>query len=120
VKFFSCVEGDCMEGAGMNDGDLICVDSEVRPAVGDIVWCIVDGRDSVKAYLGKHGAVHSVSTRYRNRIFQQAHFVSTEDIRGVVLACYGPPRWERIPRPPLTEDNLHGGDFTLALPGKET
>jgi len=52
--FILRVSGDSMEGAGILDGDLITVDTKIRPTHGLIVVAIVDGCYTVK-YLRRKG-----------------------------------------------------------------
>lgn len=50
ATFFVRVQGDSMDGAGINDGDLLVVDRSLRPASGDVVIASVDGDFTVKTY----------------------------------------------------------------------
>ncbi|MBI1858044.1 MAG: hypothetical protein HYR97_02890 [Candidatus Melainabacteria bacterium] len=52
--FMLRVSGDSMIDAGIHDGDLITVDTKIRPTHGLIVVAIVDGGYTVK-YLRKKG-----------------------------------------------------------------
>jgi repressor LexA len=50
------VEGNCMESAGINNGDVVFVDPrEARHR--DVVVALVDGRSMLKRYLVENGVV---------------------------------------------------------------
>ncbi|PWL00589.1 DNA polymerase V [Pantoea allii] len=46
--YFVRVSGESMTGAGINDGDMLVVDSALRASHGDIVVASVDGEFTVK------------------------------------------------------------------------
>jgi len=48
ATFFARVDGDSMQGAGMNDGDLLVVDRSLEPRDGKIAVCMLDGEFTVK------------------------------------------------------------------------
>jgi DNA polymerase V len=48
ATFFVRVSGDSMEGAGINDGDILVVDRSLAPASGRIVVAIIHGEFTVK------------------------------------------------------------------------
>ena len=46
--FYLRVEGNSMEGAGINGGDIVVVDKSLQPKSGDIVVAAVDGEFTLK------------------------------------------------------------------------
>ncbi len=53
--FILRVRGESMINAGINDGDLVIVDSKKTPRTGDIVVALVDGQNTVKTYINNKG-----------------------------------------------------------------
>lgn len=49
------VRGDSMTDAGINDGDMVIVDSSKKAANGDIVVALLDGENTVKRLAEKGG-----------------------------------------------------------------
>ncbi len=48
TTFFARVKGDSMQGAGLNDGDLLVIDRSLEPENGKIAVCFIDGEFTVK------------------------------------------------------------------------
>ena len=48
ATFFVKVKGDSMEGANINDGDILIVDRSLKAKSGSIVIAVVDGELTVK------------------------------------------------------------------------
>jgi len=48
ATFFARVNGDSMQGAGMDDGDLLVIDKSIEAYDGCIAVCFVDGEFTVK------------------------------------------------------------------------
>lgn len=48
ATFFARVNGDSMQGAGMDDGDLLVIDRSIEAYDGSIAVCFVDGEFTVK------------------------------------------------------------------------
>lgn len=103
-KFCAFAEGNCMEAAGINDGDCLEIDTNKAPQYGDAVLVHLDGKEAVKQYLGKLGNMHSVGTQYKEPLcgVQVGYFVP--EILGVVTACFR-KQWdiETRPRPEMPE-----------------
>ncbi|SEK24672.1 LexA family protein [Parapedobacter koreensis] len=51
ATFYAKVTGDCMEGSGIHDGDLLVVNRSLTPANGDVVVGVMDGDFILRAYL---------------------------------------------------------------------
>ena len=51
--FYARVSGNSMEGAGLNDGDLIIIDRSLNPENKKIAVCYLDGEFTVKRILKK-------------------------------------------------------------------
>lgn len=50
ATFLWRIAGDSMQGAGIFDGDLACVDRSLTPADGSVVVAAIDGEMSIKRY----------------------------------------------------------------------
>lgn len=48
ATFFARVNGDSMQGAGMDDGDLLVIDRSIEAYDGSIAVCFVEGEFTVK------------------------------------------------------------------------
>ena len=48
ATFFARVDGQSMQGAGLDDGDLIVIDRSKEPENGKIAVCFIDGEFTVK------------------------------------------------------------------------
>ena len=55
--FSLTVRGDSMIDEGINDGDIVIVEKDARPRVGDIVAANVDGEWTVKYFSQKNGQI---------------------------------------------------------------
>ena len=117
---FFCVQGTCMEAAGIEDGGYVLIDFTKFPKPprhksrgGDgsydcclckLMACRGEGSVGVKAYSGKWGALHSIGTRYTQEgnphpPFQEGWFA--DKIYGAVIASYtkhGQLIWQRDPK----------------------
>ena len=108
----SIVTGNCMEGSGIYDGDMVIVDYDRFPRPGDACACacpyVLDGGPLIKKYDSRIGEnLFAVSTNYDfgGQIFglngeMQGGFFC-DKIYGVVVACMTPDkglRWEIDPR----------------------
>lgn len=67
------VSGNCMEGSGIYDGDIIIVDFGRAPRIGDPCLCEIDGRFKLKKLLQVHpSGLFTVGTNYnRERLFEE-------------------------------------------------
>lgn len=91
------VSGDCLEGAGVNDGDILVVDLRKMPRQPlykdkhgvdrrDICLCMA-GKEPIlmfKEYMGIFGGYPMVGTKYKDRL---NHAFPTILIYGVVQEC---------------------------------
>ncbi|MDG3582651.1 MULTISPECIES: LexA family protein [Galbibacter] len=56
ATFYARVSGQSMEGAGLDDGDLLIIDKSLEPIDGKIAVCFIDGEFTVKRLkIGKEG-----------------------------------------------------------------
>ena len=88
---YHVITGDCMEAAGICDGDIVVLDRTLRPRMGEICACSVDGTEMVKEYL----CPGFVGERRKGRVIQRSY--AAEEILGVVV---GVLKWRE--RPPET------------------
>lgn len=128
------VVGDCMERAGIENGGWVAVDFSHMPRAPkhgkdgyiDACLCLAVWPETrsptvmVKAYSGRWGAQHMVSTRYDNwkdGDYRMDVGLFAEEIYGVIFACWdrnGKMKWHCDPahfptKLPLTSA-VHGGD----------
>lgn len=52
------VAGESMRDAGINDGDIVVLDSSLSPKPGDIVVAVIDGETTVKYLTMKQGRAY--------------------------------------------------------------
>ncbi|MDA7698735.1 translesion error-prone DNA polymerase V autoproteolytic subunit [Flavobacteriaceae bacterium] len=48
ATFYARVAGESMQGAGLDDGDLLVIDRSLEPADNKIAICFIDGEFTVK------------------------------------------------------------------------
>lgn len=48
ATFYARVSGESMQGAGLDDGDLLVIDRSMEPKNGKIAVCCIDGEFTVK------------------------------------------------------------------------
>ena len=48
ATFYARVSGDSMQGAGLENGDLLIIDRSIEPSNNKIAVCFVDGEFTVK------------------------------------------------------------------------
>ena len=48
ATFYARVSGESMQGAGLDDGDLLVIDRSLEPADNKIAICFIDGEFTVK------------------------------------------------------------------------
>ena len=58
AKFYARVDGESMQGAGLNDGDLIVIDRSEEPKNGSIAVCFLDGEFTVKRLKLKNKEIY--------------------------------------------------------------
>lgn len=56
-SFLLKVTGNSMINAGINEGDIVIVCTDLEPRVGDVVVALVDGQSTVKTYMVRNGQV---------------------------------------------------------------
>lgn len=56
-SFMLKVTGNSMINAGIHEGDIVIVCSELSPKVGDTVAALVDGQSTIKTYTMRNGQV---------------------------------------------------------------
>lgn len=80
------VAGDSMIGAGINEGDLLLVDTSIAPVSGKMVVAVVEGQSTVKYLELRKGQAWLVPA---NPAFKELRLDPEGDalITGVVLHC---------------------------------
>jgi repressor LexA len=81
--FILRVRGESMINAGINDGDLVIVDSKKNPKIGDIVVALVDNQNTVKTYMSKNGKYY---LQAENPEFENIYPEGELIIQGVVTS----------------------------------
>jgi repressor LexA len=56
-SFLLRVTGNSMLNAGIHEGDIVIVCTDLEPRVGDIVAALVDGQSTIKTYMIRDGKV---------------------------------------------------------------
>ncbi|WP_434634593.1 LexA family protein [Chromobacterium sp. CV08] len=86
ATFMVRVKGDSMEGAGIDDGDLLVVDKGLTAHHGDIVVAVVDGEFTVKRLHQKRGccALMPENPAYLPIVMEEGQELQ---VWGVVTAC---------------------------------
>ncbi len=95
------IHGDCMEGAGIKDGDTVMFAEDRFPKNGSVCVCSCPyrhkGDPMIKEYDRQRApGVFYVRTHYKNTIMQSG--ADCDKIYGVVIACLSPEgivKWSR-------------------------
>ena len=58
ATFYARVSGDSMQGAGLENGDLLIIDRSIEPSNNKIAVCFVDGEFTVKRIKIESKIVH--------------------------------------------------------------
>ena len=58
ATFYARVSGDSMQGAGLDDGDLLVIDRSLQPQHDKIAVCFIDGEFTVKRLKVDKDAVY--------------------------------------------------------------
>ena len=58
ATFYARVSGDSMQGAGLENGDLLIIDRSIEPSNNKIAICFVDGEFTVKRIKIESKKVH--------------------------------------------------------------
>ncbi len=70
-----------MEGAGILDGDLVIVSTEIEPKNGDIVVALIDGGNTLKRFIREKGRAY---LKAENPDYEDIHPVESLEVQGVV------------------------------------
>ncbi len=67
ATFFARVDGQSMQGAGLDDGDLLVIDRSQEPENGKIAVCFIDGEFTVKRLKVKNDCIYLMpeNSRYK-------------------------------------------------------
>lgn len=60
ATFFARVDGESMQGAGLDDGDLLVIDRSEEPENGKIAVCFIDGEFTVKRLKVKDNCIYLI------------------------------------------------------------
>ena len=84
--FYAIVEGQSMEGEGINDGDLLVIDRSISPNPEDVVLCFLNGEFTLKKI--KQVNNDTVYLMPENPEFEPIKVTTDEDFRvWGVLTC---------------------------------
>ena len=81
--FYIKVEGDCMAGSGINEGDLLIVDRSLTPLNGDIIIGVLNGEHILACYIEHKGSNYLVPDNPAYEKIKIEEFTSF-NIEGVV------------------------------------
>jgi DNA polymerase V len=84
ATFFVRARGKSMEGAGIQDGNILVVDKSITPKSGSIVVAFVDGEYTVKTFIKRAG---KIVLRPENPSFSEIEFKDGQELQvwGVVV-----------------------------------
>lgn len=84
ATFFVRARGKSMEGAGIQDGNILVVDKSITPKSGSIVVAFVDGEYTVKTFIKRAG---KIILRPENPSFSEIEFKDGQELQvwGVVV-----------------------------------
>ena len=77
------VTGSSMIDAGIFEGDLVVVKSQVEPSNGDIVVALVDSENTLKRFIKKDGKVY---LKAENKDYQDIYPENELSVQGVVVS----------------------------------
>jgi repressor LexA len=78
------VDGDSMINVGIFDGDLVLVDTGLKPRNGDVVVALVDNGNTVKTYI-EDRATGRIYLRAENSDYPDIYPEESLEIQGVVV-----------------------------------
>jgi DNA polymerase V len=81
--FYIRVNGDCMVGSGINDGDLLVVDKSLKPVSGDVIIGVLNGEHIITCFVEYNGTNYLVCDNPTYEPFKIEEFTSFT-IEGVV------------------------------------
>ncbi len=84
-SFLLKVSGNSMINAGIHEGDLLFVCTDITPKVGDVVAALVDGQSTVKTYIERDGRV---ILQAENPEYEDIYPESSLCVQGVVTGLY--------------------------------
>ena len=117
------IHGDCMAGAGIEDGDTVMFAEDRFPKKGSVCICSCpyrnNGAPMIKEYDRQRApGVFYVRTHYKNTVMQSG--ADCDRIYGAVVACLSPDgavKWSRdindFGREPDTVEPFKEGNCTL-------
>ncbi|KKT01727.1 MAG: SOS regulatory protein LexA, repressor LexA [Candidatus Peregrinibacteria bacterium GW2011_GWF2_43_17] len=80
-SFILKVSGRSMEGAGILDGDLVIVSTEIEPRNGDVVVALIDGGNTLKRFIREKGRAY---LKAENPDYEDIYPVESLEVQGVV------------------------------------
>jgi repressor LexA len=84
-SFMLRVNGNSMMNAGIHDGDMVIVCTDLTPKVGDVVVALVDGQSTVKTYMVNQGQVY---LKPENPEYENIYPENDLCIQGVVTGLF--------------------------------
>ena len=87
ATFYGKVEGDSMEDAGINNGDIAVIDRSVEPQHGDVVVGYVNGEFTIKFLDLTHREEGYIELRPANKNYQPIRIdeITKFEVWGVVV-----------------------------------
>ena len=97
ATFYGRVDGDSMEDAGIDDGDIAVIDRSLEAQDGDIVVGYVNGEFTIKFLDLKHKADGYIELRPANKKYDPIRVEEYDEFEvwGVVVWTPGPERQAR-------------------------
>jgi DNA polymerase V len=73
ATFYARVSGESMQGAGLDDGDLLVIDRSLEPQDNKIAVCFIDGEFTVKRLKVEEDCVYTVFLIATFHLIQQLY-----------------------------------------------
>ena len=95
ATFYGKVEGDSMEDAGINDGDIAVIDRSVAPQNGDIVVGYVNGEFTIKFLDLTHKDEGYIELRPANKKYQPIRINEDDNFEVWGVVVWTIKNWKR-------------------------
>ena len=95
ATFYGLVEGDSMENAGINDGDIAVIDRSLEPQDGDVVVGYINGDFTVKFLDLSHRAEGYIELRPANPRYQPIRIDETDNFEVWGVVVWTIKNWKR-------------------------
>lgn len=95
TTFYGRVRGESMNGAGINDGDIVVIDRSLEPRRGDIVVAFYNGEYTLKYYDDTHIDDGYIELVPANKQFPTFHVGKDEEFAVWGVVQYSIKNWHK-------------------------